>query len=231
MNTDCSRRTRATPSAISTASGAPTRRVPRPPTRCPALPQGPGQGGEALPHGPPADGEPQWPDRRRLGDPGHRHRWYQAAASLARLWDSRGSAPEGRLWPASLDPEVMLSAVASSTVWEHRAEGIPMRRPLFVPARDARKVEVFGADIYLTMPRAAGGRSAAGLLFLRRRESGWVSAVASYFRHPVMLASLGVVLIAPWACSVHASLGSAPLPRPTPRSRPSPQTSAGCRRL
>jgi hypothetical protein len=41
------------------------------------------------------------------------------------------------------------------------------------------------------------GASAAGLLFLRRRESGWVSAVATYFRHPVMLASLGVVLIVP----------------------------------
>ena len=41
------------------------------------------------------------------------------------------------------------------------------------------------------------GASAAGLIFLRRRESSWVSASASYFRHPVMLASLGVVLIVP----------------------------------
>jgi hypothetical protein len=41
------------------------------------------------------------------------------------------------------------------------------------------------------------GASAAGLVFLRRRESSWLSAAASYFRHPVMLASLGVVLIVP----------------------------------
>jgi hypothetical protein len=41
------------------------------------------------------------------------------------------------------------------------------------------------------------GASAAGLVFLRRRESSWFSAAASYFRHPVMLASLGVVLIVP----------------------------------
>ena len=33
-----------------------------------------GQGGQALPHGPPADGEPQRADRRRPGDPGVRHR-------------------------------------------------------------------------------------------------------------------------------------------------------------
>lgn len=41
------------------------------------------------------------------------------------------------------------------------------------------------------------GASAAGLVFLRRRESRWLKAATSYFRHPVMLASLGVVLIVP----------------------------------
>ena len=41
------------------------------------------------------------------------------------------------------------------------------------------------------------GASAAGLVFLRQRESSWLKAVVSYFRHPVMLASLGVVLIVP----------------------------------
>jgi hypothetical protein len=40
------------------------------------------------------------------------------------------------------------------------------------------------------------GASAAGLLFLRRREGGWFAA-AGYLRHPVMLASLGVVLLVP----------------------------------
>ena len=41
------------------------------------------------------------------------------------------------------------------------------------------------------------GASAAGLVFLRRREGGWLTAAAGYIRHPVMLASLGVVLIVP----------------------------------
>jgi hypothetical protein len=36
------------------------------------------------------------------------------------------------------------------------------------------------------------GASAAGLLFLRRREGSWLTAAVSYFRQPVMLASLGV---------------------------------------
>ena len=37
-------------------------------SRCPALPQGAGQGGQALLHGPCADGEPQRAGRRRGGD-------------------------------------------------------------------------------------------------------------------------------------------------------------------
>jgi hypothetical protein len=41
------------------------------------------------------------------------------------------------------------------------------------------------------------GASAAGLLFLRRREGGWLAAATGYLRHPVMLASLGVVLLVP----------------------------------
>jgi hypothetical protein len=41
------------------------------------------------------------------------------------------------------------------------------------------------------------GASAAGLVFLHRRQGGWLTAAADYIRHPVMLASLGVVLIVP----------------------------------
>lgn len=41
------------------------------------------------------------------------------------------------------------------------------------------------------------GASAAGLVFLRRREGGWVAAATGYIRHPVMLASLAVVLLVP----------------------------------
>jgi hypothetical protein len=54
------------------------------------------------------------------------------------------------------------------------------------------------------------GASAAGLVFLRRREGGWLSAAASYFRHPVMLASLGVVLIVPVALLGARLLGFSP---------------------
>jgi hypothetical protein len=41
------------------------------------------------------------------------------------------------------------------------------------------------------------GASAAGLIFLRRHEGSWLTAAARYFRHPVKLASLAVVVIVP----------------------------------
>jgi transposase len=45
--------------------------------------KGPRQGGQALPHGPPADGEPERADRRRPADAGHRHRRARGGRSHA----------------------------------------------------------------------------------------------------------------------------------------------------
>ena len=54
------------------------------------------------------------------------------------------------------------------------------------------------------------GASAAGLVFLRRRGNSWVRAGASYFRHPVMLASLAVVLVVPVGLLSARLLGFSP---------------------
>lgn len=41
------------------------------------------------------------------------------------------------------------------------------------------------------------GANIAGLVFLRKKEGSWLKALHQYFRHPVMLASLLVILIVP----------------------------------
>jgi hypothetical protein len=41
------------------------------------------------------------------------------------------------------------------------------------------------------------GGNVAGLVYLRRREGAWGGALARYLRHPVMLASLTVLLLVP----------------------------------
>ena len=50
-----------------------------------------GEGGQALPHGPPADGKPQWSDRRCPDHGGHRHRRTRCRRSHA--GPPGGSAP------------------------------------------------------------------------------------------------------------------------------------------
>ncbi len=41
------------------------------------------------------------------------------------------------------------------------------------------------------------GANISGLIFFRKRESSWLNATKQYVKHPVMLASLLVILIAP----------------------------------
>jgi hypothetical protein len=41
------------------------------------------------------------------------------------------------------------------------------------------------------------GANVSGLIFLRKKERSWLKAVKQYIRHPVMLASLLVILIVP----------------------------------
>jgi hypothetical protein len=54
------------------------------------------------------------------------------------------------------------------------------------------------------------GANLGGLLFLRRRKRSWREAADDYFRHPVMLASLGVVLIVPVGLLVVRLIGFSP---------------------
>jgi len=54
------------------------------------------------------------------------------------------------------------------------------------------------------------GANVSGLLFLRRRQGSWSSAARAYVRHPVMLASVLVVVAVPFALAVARLLGFSP---------------------
>jgi len=54
------------------------------------------------------------------------------------------------------------------------------------------------------------GASVSGLLFLRRKQGSWSSAARAYVRHPVMLASLLVVVAVPFALAVARLVGFSP---------------------
>jgi hypothetical protein len=54
------------------------------------------------------------------------------------------------------------------------------------------------------------GANVSGLVFLRRQRGSWRSAVGAYVRHPVMLASLLVVLVVPVALAAARGLGFRP---------------------
>jgi hypothetical protein len=75
-------------------------------------------------------------------------------------------------------------------------------------------VDVYGWEgfyiPYLYAMSDQWGASAAGLFFLRRREGGWLGAAGRYVRHPVMLASLGVLLIVPLGLLSARLLGFSP---------------------
>lgn len=54
------------------------------------------------------------------------------------------------------------------------------------------------------------GANLSGFVFLKRKEQSWSKAAASYIRHPVMLASLFVILFVPVALAVARILGFSP---------------------
>jgi hypothetical protein len=54
------------------------------------------------------------------------------------------------------------------------------------------------------------GANVSGLIFLRRREGGWLAAAGRYVRHPVMLASLGVIVLVPLGLLAARLLGFSP---------------------
>ena len=54
------------------------------------------------------------------------------------------------------------------------------------------------------------GANVSGLVFLRRKEGSWVVAIQQYGGHPVMLASLLVILIVPLGLLLARVLGFSP---------------------
>jgi hypothetical protein len=54
------------------------------------------------------------------------------------------------------------------------------------------------------------GANVSGLLFLRREEGSWEAAVTRYVRHPVLLASLTVVLLVPVGLLLVRATGFSP---------------------
>jgi hypothetical protein len=54
------------------------------------------------------------------------------------------------------------------------------------------------------------GANISGALYLRRKEGSWGAASARYFRHPVMLSSLAIILIVPFGLLAVRVLGFSP---------------------
>jgi hypothetical protein len=54
------------------------------------------------------------------------------------------------------------------------------------------------------------GANVSGLLFLRRKEGSWDKALRRYVRHPVMIASLAVILLVPVGLFLVRLLGFSP---------------------
>lgn len=75
-------------------------------------------------------------------------------------------------------------------------------------------VEVYGVSgFYIPYFYAMSdqiGANVSGLIFLRRREGTWLRAIRKYVRHPVMLASLVVVLIVPVGLLIARIMGFSP---------------------
>jgi hypothetical protein len=82
--------------------------------------------------------------------------------------------------------------------WGSRAAGV-----------DVYGVEGFYIPFLYSMSDQIGA-NVSGLLFLRRRESSWASALSRYARHPVLLASLLVVLLVPMGLLMARVAGFSP---------------------
>ncbi|UCD39346.1 MAG: hypothetical protein JSW54_07885 [Fidelibacterota bacterium] len=54
------------------------------------------------------------------------------------------------------------------------------------------------------------GANVSGLLFFRRKEGNWASAIQRYIRHPVMLTSLAILLLVPLGLLSARLLGFSP---------------------
>ena len=75
-------------------------------------------------------------------------------------------------------------------------------------------VDVYGVQgFYIPYFYALGdqiGGNISGLIFLRRREGSWSTALWQYVHHPVMLSSLAVILVGPVGLLLARLLGFSP---------------------
>jgi len=74
---------------------------------------------------------------------------------------------------------------------------------------DVYGVESFYIPYFYAMSDQIGA-NVSGFLFLRRQKHSSIKALESYFRHPVMLASLGVIFLVPLGLLVGRTLGFRP---------------------
>ena len=74
---------------------------------------------------------------------------------------------------------------------------------------DVYGVEGFYIPYFYAMSDQVGG-SVSGFVYLRRRTGGWAAALGAYVRHPVMLASLSVILVVPFGLLGARILGFSP---------------------
>jgi len=74
---------------------------------------------------------------------------------------------------------------------------------------DVYGVEAFYIPFFYAMSDQMGA-NVSGLMYLRRQEAGWADALRRYLRHPVMLASLAVILVVPVGLLAARLLGFSP---------------------
>lgn len=74
---------------------------------------------------------------------------------------------------------------------------------------DVYAVEAFYIPYFYAMGDQIGG-NVSGLIYLRRHTDGWAAALRRYFRHPVMLTGLVLVLLIPFGLLGARLLGFSP---------------------
>ena len=116
-----------------------------------------------------------------------------AYALRARVRGAAGSMAEAYGWGKLLG-----MAVPWLVDWGSRWAGV-----------DVYGVEAFYIPFFYAMSDQMGA-NVSGLMYLRRQEAGWADALRRYLRHPVMLASLAVILVVPVGLLAARLLGFSP---------------------
>ena len=158
----------ATARAIFTASATATTPTRPPPMPMPAVPQGTGQGGAALLHGPCADREPQRAGGRRGGDPRLGARRAAGGAGLDRTGCRPAAAGDigapTKATTAATSPWSRASRRSFGTSPRTRAGGARRSTgaPLAIPATRSRSVSASALKKSSVAPRASPGCASCG---------------------------------------------------------------------